>query len=865
MKIKKVKMIFITGVFLLSVILGNLHAQEQAGRTTRRLGLFIGSNNGGRDRVMLRYAVSDARSVSRVFTDMGGINQGDNYLIVEPAVSDINRHLDIISRELSSSRRNYQRTELVFYYSGHSDEDGLLLNRERYSYRDLREKINSLNTDMRVVILDSCSSGAITRAKGGVKTRPFLFDSSVSAEGYAFLTSSSENESSQESDSIESSYFTHSLVAGLRGAADTVGDGRVTLNEIYRFAYNETLAKTETSVYGAQHPSYDMQLSGSGDVILTDIRETSASLLIDRELTGRITIRDDSDFLIAELTKVNQNPMELGLSPGLYHITTQRGGDFYRAEVTLRENTRTPLAMSNFSRIASASGDRGRGDEKPEPPAEVRQDRGSPPEPEAQGRRTITIPLPDIRIRVPRIIGSRDGEKQEPAVEANPEEIGNLEEPGKPEEYQIQTKTEPSAEVRQDRGSPPESTTERANYYTFFYNDVSENFRAPLIGFINVARGDHNFLQAGFTNTNTGNFRGLQAGFVNTIDGSLYGMQAGFVNTTRKSVSGVQAGFINTNTSDTTGAQAGFVNTINGNFFGMQAGFINTLSDNLRGIQAGFVNSNAGSATGIKAGFVNIAAGDTRGIQAGFVNTTTGSSTGIQAGFVNIVSGDTRGIQAGFVNSNNGSTTGMQAGFVNIAKKGIKGGMQVGFVNYAESIENGFPIGFLSFVKNGGYRAVEYYFSEFNPVTIGLKTGIDKFYTSIYTAYTPMGETNNKYLRNHFALGYGIGTIIPIGKYFFINPELNDFHKFIWGEDDYYQNILSFVPSFGFQFGKRFSVTTGPSVTWLRSYRIQDGGRNSASLSNDVRPEPLFKIYGYDFNEWHSVVIGLRAAFRVHF
>ena len=127
---------------------------------------------------------------------------------------------------------------------------------------------------MRIVILDSCSSGAFTRAKGGIKTQPFLIDGSLSAQGYAFLTSSSANEASQESDNIEGSYFTHSLLAGLRGAADTVGDGRVTLNEAYRYAYTETMARTETSLYGAQHPSYDMQVSGTGDVVLTDLSET---------------------------------------------------------------------------------------------------------------------------------------------------------------------------------------------------------------------------------------------------------------------------------------------------------------------------------------------------------------------------------------------------------------------------------------------------------------------------------------------------------------------------------------------------------------------------------------------------------------
>ncbi|MDR1428902.1 MAG: caspase family protein, partial [Spirochaetaceae bacterium] len=320
--------------------------------TTRRFGIFIGANNGGSGRATLHYAVSDARAMAQVFTEMGGIRAEDMALLVEPSIRDIEQQLSLTRQRISGARESHKRTELVFYYSGHSDEEGLLLNRQRLSYRDLRARITDLPSDMRIVILDSCASGAFTRAKGGTKTVPFLIDDSISAEGYAFLTSSSATESSQESDSIGGSYFTHSLLTGLRGGADSVGDGRVTLNEVYRFAYTETLAKTEASLYGAQHPSYDMQISGSGDVVLTDIKEISAGLVFEAGVTGRITIRDGSDFLMAELTKVQNRPLEIGLEPGPYRILLQRGDSFYRAEAVLLENRRIHLALADFSPVS---------------------------------------------------------------------------------------------------------------------------------------------------------------------------------------------------------------------------------------------------------------------------------------------------------------------------------------------------------------------------------------------------------------------------------------------------------------------------------------------------------------------------------
>ena len=732
---------------LLTVVFGSLAAQDQSGKITRRMGLFVGSNNGGRDRVTLRYAVSDARSVSKVFGDMGGIAEADNHLLVEPSVADINRRLDALSKELVSARKVSQRTELVFYYSGHSDEEGLLLNRERYSYRDLREKINRTEADMRIVILDSCSSGAITRTKGGVKTRPFLFDSSVSAEGYAFLTSSSEDEASQESDRIESSYFTHSVLAGLRGAADMVGDGRVTLNELYRFAYNETLASTETSIYGAQHPSYDMQVSGSGDVVLTDIKETSASLLIDGELTGRISIRDSSDFLVAELTKVNQKPMELGLQSGLYRITIQKGDNFYRADLLLPENARTPLRMKDFSQIAAASGNRNRGDD-PQTQAEAQ------PQPQVQ-----------------------------------------------PQPHQ-------------------QSHSGGANLYTFFVNNVNENFRFPLIGFVNTAAGDHNSLQVGFINTNAGNFDGLQAGFINTAGGNFKGLQAGFVNTTGGSYNGLQASFIN---------------TAGGNFKGLQASFINTTAGNFDGLQAGFINTTGKNANGMQASFINISE----------------SFNGMQASFINLARKDSRGLQTGFVN---------------IAKEGISG-TQIGFVNYADKIEKGIPIGFISIVKHGGYMALEYSFSEFFPVGLSFKIGLEKFYTTIYTGFNPIVASSAESIREQFTAGAGFGSIIPMGKIFFFNPEIGLINTTLRRNNEpYFRQYHSLVPFFGFNLGKHFSVTAGPSVVWVRSWgrRADMPGVYVLDDQNTVS-EPLFSLYSHKFSEWDSIIVGARAAVRVRF
>jgi len=127
----------------------------------------------------------------------------------------------------------------------------------------------------------------------GRSPRPaFLFDASSDMEGHAYITSSSAAEAAQESDRIGGSFFTHYLVSALRGAADAHGEGRVTLNEAYAYAFRETLASTENTQYGPQHPAYEISLTGSGDLVVTDLRSSRAGLALSEELAGEVYVRD---------------------------------------------------------------------------------------------------------------------------------------------------------------------------------------------------------------------------------------------------------------------------------------------------------------------------------------------------------------------------------------------------------------------------------------------------------------------------------------------------------------------------------------------------------------------------------------------
>lgn len=308
---------------------------ETSATALRRFALIVGANNGGSGRERLHYAGSDARAMSGVLAQLGGIPSQDSALLLEPNPAALVTALEQLGARIATARGPGRRVELLFYYSGHSDDSGLLLGEERLPYSVLRASIDRAAADVTIAILDSCSAGSFTRLKGGVQRPPFLIDTSVRVSGHAFLASSSANEAAQESDRIGSSFFTHYLISGLRGAADVSGDGRVTLNEAYNFAFNETLARTEKTLSGAQHPAYDIQLAGTGDVVMTDLRDPSARLELPRELQGRLYVRSRSGSLTAELTKLGGSRITLALEPGPYQVTVERDGRIYETQIDL--------------------------------------------------------------------------------------------------------------------------------------------------------------------------------------------------------------------------------------------------------------------------------------------------------------------------------------------------------------------------------------------------------------------------------------------------------------------------------------------------------------------------------------------------
>jgi len=297
-----------------------------------RRALVVGTNDGGGELEPLRYAEEDALKFAGVLQELGDFDPQEVSVLLSPDAATLEAQLTAAAEELAGQ----DEALFLFYYSGHADARGLRLGSESFAYEALKESVRAIPADVHLGVLDACQSGAISRTKGANLSTPFLVEESLAAEGEAWLTASSADEDAQESDSLGGSFFTYYLISGLRGAADKGGDGQVSLNEAYAYAYDRTVSRTGGTAAGAQHPTYDFRLQGNGELQLTEVSRATALIRFPEELDGEITIiRQPDNVPVAEVSKLTGKAMTLALEPGRYLLRRRNQGELQEVNLSL--------------------------------------------------------------------------------------------------------------------------------------------------------------------------------------------------------------------------------------------------------------------------------------------------------------------------------------------------------------------------------------------------------------------------------------------------------------------------------------------------------------------------------------------------
>jgi hypothetical protein len=229
--------------------------------------LSIGINRYDDSRLRnLDYAVNDAREIIEVFKGQEGKRYRQvNSLLIADGSPVMPTREDIMDSFDTFFNRAGDRDVLLLFIAGHGMnndrgeyffmprdagflDDGSIRTSRAISYRDIQGVLD--RPGQKLVFIDSCHSEGVSGRKtrgadNNSLVRQFQDNSTV------IFTASQGNQESQEWPELGHGVFTYSIIQGMRGAADVMKDGEVTMKELDTYV-SETV---RTMTRGAQHPT----------------------------------------------------------------------------------------------------------------------------------------------------------------------------------------------------------------------------------------------------------------------------------------------------------------------------------------------------------------------------------------------------------------------------------------------------------------------------------------------------------------------------------------------------------------------------------------------------------------------------------
>lgn len=309
-----------------------------------KLAVVYGHNGGSAARAPLKFAEADALRVSQALTEVGGVSPENLKLLTGRSLAELEAALAWAKGRAASN----PQTSLVVYLSSHADaQAGLLPGAEVLPWAKLKALVAGTGAKARVTIVDGCQASGLLEA-GAREAPSFTIEAEdqLTVKGDAFITSSASDEPSLEAGQFQGSVFTQHLLAGLRGAADRSGDGRVSLEEAYRFAFERT-----TAGQSGQHPGFATRLAGYGELVLA--APGVASGLVVPEGVTRLTVKDATSG--APLVSVREpEARRLAVPPGAWLVQVELLGGAREGRVTVTKGRFTPVEVDRLGAVGRA-------------------------------------------------------------------------------------------------------------------------------------------------------------------------------------------------------------------------------------------------------------------------------------------------------------------------------------------------------------------------------------------------------------------------------------------------------------------------------------------------------------------------------
>lgn len=180
-----------------------LPVSHSAFATIYRYGVFVGSSKGFNES-NLPEAAGVAAGVADLFKEYCLLDE--SLVLTDPGPEELDNAFARM-KELVEARSEGAECHFFFYYYGHGQPEGLLLNYKIYEKERLKAQVAAVGAKLRFVFLDSCKSQVLSGADEEL-------DFSSTSEGTVYITSSTQFQKAY------AGVFTPILKAGLMGDAD---------------------------------------------------------------------------------------------------------------------------------------------------------------------------------------------------------------------------------------------------------------------------------------------------------------------------------------------------------------------------------------------------------------------------------------------------------------------------------------------------------------------------------------------------------------------------------------------------------------------------------------------------------------------
>lgn len=290
----------------------------------------------------LDYASMDAQRLFRALTVAGKVDAQNITNLKNPSMEEFDKTVALLGKKSTQ--------KFMFYFSGHSNENGLHLRDGSITKSKFHEVLTQVKSKLKIVILDSCFSGAL-KAKGAHRAKPIeLVQYNVDEPtGSVILTSSSGTELSYESEKLKGSIFTYHLVTGLYGQADANNDGLVTIDELYNYVYSQTKFQSTVSGGKIQSPEFHSQLSGQGALVVSYPARVNGQIQLGKESQGELILASARGINFFKFYKNKGEEKILSVPRGDYDVTFSGETQVGHGQVAVVENQLVVLEDQNLA------------------------------------------------------------------------------------------------------------------------------------------------------------------------------------------------------------------------------------------------------------------------------------------------------------------------------------------------------------------------------------------------------------------------------------------------------------------------------------------------------------------------------------